>query len=119
VRGDRREGDQRYDAEEEVSYSSDMSLSLSLCPSCSRHVRENICPFCGGDVAPAVAATLPRVARIALLGAAAAAVATACSSPQPMYGAVIPDSSADAPSEAGQDAIATFYGGVPIDSGTE
>src|SRR5690242_16765730 len=96
-------------------------MSLSLCPSCARHVRETVCPFCGGDVAiaAAVPATLPRVARIALLGAAAAAVATACSSPspQPMYGAVIPDSSADAPHEAGQDAIATFYGGVPIDAG--
>ncbi|HEY2367375.1 MAG TPA: hypothetical protein VGH87_13360 [Polyangiaceae bacterium] len=79
-------------------------------------MRDDLCPFCGAAVAPVVEATLPRVARIALLGAAAAAVATACgttTSPQPLYGAVIPDASAD----AGQDAIATFYGGVPFDSG--
>jgi hypothetical protein len=92
-------------------------MSLRLCPSCSRHVREEECPFCGAHVAPLPpAAPLPRVARIALLGAAAAAVATACSSAQPLYGAVIPDAGFDA-NDAGQDAIATFYGGVPIDSG--
>jgi hypothetical protein len=94
-------------------------MSLRLCPSCSRHVREEECPFCGAHVAPLPPADpLPRVARIALLGAAAAAVATACSttSPQPLYGAVIPDASADA-NDAGQDAVATFYGGPPIDSG--
>ena len=100
-------------------------MSLRLCPSCSRHVRDDLCPFCGASVAPAVETTLPRVARIALLGAAAAAVATACgtTSPQPLYGAVIPDSSTDAndaavndAADAGSDAIATFYGGPPLDS---
>jgi hypothetical protein len=93
-------------------------MSLRVCLSCSRHVREDLCPFCGADVPQVAETTLPRVARIALLGAAAAAVATACSttSPQPLYGAVIPDASTDA--DAGQDAMATFYGGPPIDSST-
>ena len=98
-------------------------MSLRVCPSCSRHVRDDLCPFCSADVPRVVESTIPRVARVVLLGAAAAAVATACStSSQPLYGAVMPDSSADAPSDAddaGQDAIATFYGGPPIDSGTE
>jgi hypothetical protein len=96
-------------------------MSLSVCPSCSRHVRESACPFCGADVTTAQATTLPRVARIALLGAAAAAVASACSSssPLPPYGAPPPpDASSDVvQKDAGNDAIATFYGGPPIDSG--
>ena len=89
-------------------------MSLSVCPSCSRHVRESVCPFCGASVAldaPRVARHLPR---IAILGAAAAAATTiaACSS-EPMYGCVCP---ADAGYDAQQDAMATFYGGPPIDA---
>ena len=93
-------------------------MSLRLCSSCSRHVREDVCPFCGGDVAPLAATSpIPRVARIALVTIGAAAVATACSSTVAMYGGP-PDTGADSSSQdAGQDAIATFYGGVPIDSG--
>jgi len=56
-----------------------------------------------------------RVARIALLGAAATAAAAACSSPEPAYGGPIPDASAD----TARDALATFYGGPPIDASTE
>jgi len=95
-------------------------MSLRLCPSCSRHVREDVCPFCSSDVAPAVAATVPRVARIALLGLGAAAVATACSGPAPAYGGP-PDTGTDDSSaqDAAQDSMGTFYGGPPIDSGTD
>ena len=94
-------------------------MSLRLCPSCSRHVRDDVCPFCGGDVAPIAATTLPRVARIALVGIGAAAVATACSA-APAYGGPPDTGTADSSSQdSGQDAIATFYGGPPIDSGTE
>ncbi len=90
-------------------------MSLAVCSSCLRHVRESTCPFCGAHVAHATTVTLPRAARIALVGAAAVSAAVACSSttsPQPLYGAAMPDSSID----AHEDAIATFYGGVPIDA---
>ena len=91
-------------------------MSLRLCPSCSRHVREDACPFCGADVAPSVAVTVPRVARIALLGLGAAAVATACSSgPAPAYGGP-PDTGAN-DSSSQQDSMGTFYGAVPFDAG--
>ncbi len=110
-------------------------MSLSVCSSCSRHVRESSCPFCGAAVAVTPRGAAPRVARIVLLGGAAA-VAAACSSAQPLYGAPAPDaSSQDAAQndaspgpmygavmpdagDAGPDAPATFYGGPPIDSGT-
>jgi len=94
-------------------------MSLRLCPSCSRHVREDACPFCGADVTPvAPNPAMPRMARIALvsIGAAAVATATACGSTVAAYGGP-PDTGADAAQDAGQDAMATFYGGVPIDSG--
>ena len=100
-------------------------MSLRLCPSCSRHVREEQCPFCGTEVAPVAASTIPRVARIALVSIGAAAVATACSSsPAPMYGGPPQDAQAndvtqsDGGHDAGTDAIGTFYGGPPIDSST-
>jgi hypothetical protein len=97
-------------------------MSLRLCTGCSRHVREEHCPFCGAEGAPIAAKPLPRVARIPLLGAAAATVvATGCGTAA--YGGPPIDGGNDvvAPdaSDAGQDAMATFYGGVPIDSGTE
>jgi len=100
-------------------------MSLRLCPSCSRHVREDVCPFCQSNVAPAVAVTLPRVARIALVGIGAAAVATACSGPAPAYGGPPDTGTGDSAAQdsggndAGNDAVATFYGGPPIDSGTD
>jgi len=94
-------------------------MSLSVCPSCSRHVRERACPFCGASVAREKTITLPRVSRIALVGAAAAAAVTsiaACSSPQALYGCVCPPP--DGGTDAHVDAIATFYGGVPVDAAT-
>ena len=96
-------------------------MSLSVCPGCSRHVRESTCPFCAAEVVHAPRAARPRVARIALLGAAAAVASACSSSPAPAYGAPPVDASTDAtPSDAarGPDAIATFYGGVPVDSGS-
>ena len=69
-------------------------------------------------------------------GAAALAAACGTTSPQPAYGAPIPDASNDDAAQndaspgpmygavmpdagdAGPDAPATFYGGPPIDSGT-
>jgi hypothetical protein len=70
---------------------------------------------------------LPRVARIAMIGAAAATVAatgcgTAAYGGPPIDGGgndVVVPSDSGAGADAGQDAIATFYGGVPIDSGTD
>jgi len=92
-------------------------MSLSVCPSCARHVRERACPFCGADVPPVVATPRPRVARIALLGAAV--VATACGTTlEPVYGAPAPDAAAN---DAAQnpDATAAFYGAVPFDAGPD
>lgn len=97
-------------------------MSLRLCPSCSRHAREDLCPFCGAEIAPVAIKTLPRVARIALLGAAAAATVAATGCGGAVYGGPPVDGGNDVSvpdaSDAGQDAIATFYGGVPIDSGS-
>ena len=97
-------------------------MSLSVCPTCSRHVRETTCPFCGGDVVVTARPAAPRVARIVLLGGAAA-IATACSSgpsPQPLYGAVMPDASSDAPSDATPDTSpAPMYGAVMPDAGDQ
>ena len=92
-------------------------MSLRLCPSCSRHVREDVCPFCSAEVPQGADATIPRVARIALVTIGAAAVATACSS-APAYGGP-PDTGTDGAQEAGQDANVSFYGGPPIDSGVD
>src|SRR5580765_3568534 len=94
-------------------------MSLRLCPSCSRHVREQQCPFCGTDVPAVEAPIIPRVARIALVSIGAAAVATACSNaPAPAYGGPPDTGSGDSSSDAYPD-IGTFYGGPPIDSGTD
>lgn len=86
-------------------------MSLSLCPGCSRHVRASVsstCPFCGGAIAASVRAPAKRASRtVRILGVAALGVAcggttspsdggtadaTEDFSPQPAYGAVIPDS---------------------------
>ncbi|HEY1960339.1 MAG TPA: hypothetical protein VGH28_32235 [Polyangiaceae bacterium] len=106
-------------------------MSLSVCPSCSRHVKETRCPFCGGEVVHAPRAVSPRAARIVLLGGAAA-IATACGSmsPQPLYGAVMPDASNDAadaaqndaaPNDAAQNDVSPgpMYGAVMPDAGDE
>lgn len=97
-------------------------MSLSVCPSCSRHVRETRCPFCGGEVVLSQRPAAPRVARIVLLGGAAA-IASACSSgpsPQPAYGAVIPDASADGAADAAPDVSpGPMYGAVMPDAGDE
>ncbi len=93
-------------------------MSLAICSSCSRHVRETTCPFCGASIAPRTSVTLARMSRIGLVGAAAAAAATtiaACSSAEPMYGCVCPPPDASSDVQQG-DAIATFYGGPPIDA---
>jgi hypothetical protein len=94
-------------------------MSLRLCPSCSRHVREDACPFCGSEVPATVATTtIPRVARIALLGIGAAAVATACSGNAPAYGGPPDTGAGDSSSQdSGNDSMGTFYGAVPIDAG--
>lgn len=95
-------------------------MSLNVCPSCLRHVRETTCPFCAAPVLGSTAPTGPRVARIALLGGAAV-LAAACgtTSPQPAYGGPFPDASSDASQTDGsqEDAIATFYGGPPLEAG--
>ncbi len=92
-------------------------MRLTVCASCSRHVRETLCPFCGANVAPSAAAprTKGRRSRFAIVGAAAAAVATAaCGSVQALYGAVIPDASTDGgdAGDAQAEAMGTFYGAV-------
>ena len=91
-------------------------MSLNVCLSCSRHVRDSVCPFCGAEVpaAPA-AAKAPRVARIVLLGGAAA-IATACSSAQPLYGAPMPDASPNDGASQNDTGPAPMYGAVPPDA---
>ena len=80
---------------------------MTPCLSCNRHVREEICPFCGSKCVQAARISLGRVARGALFAAGAVAL-TECSSspaPVPFYGAsctvtdacvVQPDGSMDA-----------------------
>jgi len=96
-------------------------MSLRICPSCSRHAREALCPFCGAAIAQVPAVSLPRAARTALIGAVAAAAVTSACSATALYGGPMPDASPPdaAQNDAGNDAMATFYGGPPIDSGTK
>ena len=91
---------------------------MTPCLSCNRHVREEICPFCGTPShvvgVQSARSSIGRVARGALFAAGAVALSE-CSSmaPQPMYGAscvpldacAVPqqDASKDA-SDAGEDA---------------
>lgn len=65
------------------------------CLSCNRHVRDEICPFCGAKCVQSARKPLGRVARGALFAAGAVAL-TECSSmaPQPMYGAACIDTDA-------------------------
>ncbi len=82
---------------------------MTPCLSCNRHVREEVCPFCGAKCVQSARSPLGRVARGALFAASAVAL-TECSSfsPQPMYGGpcmynpdacvvTVPDASTDAP----------------------
>lgn len=94
-------------------------MSLAVCSSCSRHVRESVCPFCGAAVVAPVAVSGMRLPRIALVTAAAAAVAASACASAAYGGPPIDASTNDAAqqNDAGQDATATFYGGPPIDSG--
>ena len=118
-------------------------MSFLLCPSCSRHAKatEVACPFCGGELAAAVAQGDPSIKNARsrsrlLFGAAAAAVAgatavTGCSSSStyaPPYGQPPHDSgvAADAGTASGDDGGgvapaygAPAYGGAAIDSGTD
>jgi hypothetical protein len=58
------------------------------------------------------------MSRIALVGAAATAATllTGCSSAEPLYGCVCPLPDGGGNDATMSDAIATFYGGVPIDA---
>jgi hypothetical protein len=93
-------------------------MALRVCPSCSRHAREVMCPFCGAEI-PQLGAviTVPRVSRSGLLGIAATAIVVgACSStaPQPAYGIAIPDAE---PSDGQSDGFGVaHYGGPPFDA---
>jgi hypothetical protein len=94
-------------------------MSLTVCPSCARHVRDAECPFCGASVALAPKpAPRKRASRFAIYGAAVATAAatTACGA-QALYGAPTPDASSDAADGGGMDAPATFYGAVMPDAG--
>lgn len=102
---------------------------MTPCLTCHRHVREDICPFCGSKCVQSANSSFGRVARTALFAAGAVALSE-CSSepaPAPMYGGacladpdacvVVPQdagsdaskdaSSTDAPSEASSDAAST------------
>ena len=107
-------------------------MGFLLCTGCQRHVRasEEVCPFCGGGDMQPLAKARPRVARSALIGAAAVALACGTTAPsgdggtdggsqdssidslQGAYGGPPPDASTfDGPVAA--------YGGPPIDAGTD
>ena len=105
-------------------------MGLLLCKACQRHVREGAaCPFCGGREIEG-AKRRPRVARSALIGAAAVALACGGTSPgedagsdggaqdsaidslQGAYGGPPPDASTDT-------GPAPAYGGPPVDAGSD
>ena len=88
---------------------------MTPCPSCNRHVRDEICPFCATKCVQSARSPIGRVARGALFAAGAVAL-TECSStiaPQPMYGASCIETDAcgivqqDAGSDAASDAPST------------
>ena len=87
---------------------------MTPCVRCNRHVREEICPFCGAQSrslgVQSARGSLGRVARTALFAAGAVAL-TECSSsepsPQPLYGSPCvanPDACVVVQPEAGADA---------------
>jgi hypothetical protein len=80
---------------------------MTPCLSCHRHVREEICPFCGSECVQPARSSVGRVARTALF-AASAVVLSECSSspsPQPMYGAsCVPLDACAAPADASKEA---------------
>jgi len=91
-------------------------MALQVCPACGRHARESACPFCGASIAanPTASTSIPRVARIALVGLGAAAVVAACgdgTTQIPAYGLPPSDAQSDAP--LANDAA---YGGPPFDA---
>lgn len=108
-------------------------MSLRPCASCARLVREDRCPFCAAELAPApVASILARGSRAALFATAlgVSSLATACheQGPVAMYGgppmdtrdaAPAPTESASAVPTATASATVpqgpvTAYGGPPI-----
>jgi len=99
---------------------------MTPCPSCNRHVHDEICPFCGAKCVQSTRSPIGRVARGALFAAGAVAL-TECSSvaPQPMYGAscvpldacAVQDAStkSDASDDAGEDAASDAPADATID----
>lgn len=117
-------------------------MSLRLCASCSRHVRDALCPFCGATESAAIPAPHSRATRAAMVFGAATMVTTAiacggttvtgdagsdaATTPTgtatgtgtgttpivPPYGAPPPPRDAEADSP-----IAPAYGGPPPDAG--
>lgn len=90
---------------------------MKLCSACGRHVRETTCPFCGASVSSSeISRARVRGSRTARILAATAIVACGGTtdpgsdggskdassdvvddfSPQPLYGAVVPDAGKDA-----------------------
>ncbi len=110
-------------------------MGFLLCKGCQRHVRRDdaACPFCGSAELQGTTKVGARLARGAMLGAAAVALACSSSSPgddagtdaatqdsgydamQAAYGGP-PDASAF---DATPDGPAPAYGGPPVDSGTD
>jgi hypothetical protein len=93
-------------------------MRLAICSSCSRHVRESICPFCGASVAQTAGVKLPRMSRIALVGAAAAVAATALAgcSAEASYGCACPLPDAGETDAETFEGSVPFYGGAPHDA---
>lgn len=68
-------------------------MSLHLCPSCERHVRDSICPFCGASapVHSSALGTVPLGTRAAFLIGSVALVAGCNTPPAPAYGGPPPN----------------------------
>ena len=62
---------------------------MTPCVRCNRHVRDEVCPFCGARNVHLARISLARVARSALFAAAAAGLSE-CNAPVAFYGAVCP-----------------------------
>lgn len=88
---------------------------MHLCPSCSRHIREAVCPFCKTEsepsAPPAEGASWVGLKRSALLATVLAA--TGCA-PAAMAAYGIPVDSA-APTDAAETSIAPAYG-IAVDA---
>ena len=74
--------------------------ALRVCGGCDRHVRESVCPFCGGAVERGALASVPTVARAVLVAGIATAAVAATASCFGAYGGPPPESPQNAQPDA-------------------